>query len=322
MPSIQEDIDHSHIPMVMEIVIGSIDGLIFLHDGPDDRMVLWNVATREFRLLPVPYSIFPPYFSSFWHVFGFGLDILNNDYKFILIRSFWDEQMDNHYPFYVVALYTLGNDSWRYLDQGRIYWWAEAQVSGESLPRISREATAPWQALTDHGASDFSATATATDLLFVGFLNHTQSSEEVVSKRIRLSLEFNLQVRGSDETSYMLSKETCQSHKHKQHSPLIDFSIAGRTTGVHLQSLIWVMEEEGCWTKLFTFQPFPKVKRPLGFWKNQDLLCESNTSLLVLYKHDTNEPTNLGIHGGDTVGGLSVFSYKESLVSVKGPNED
>ncbi|CAK9182627.1 unnamed protein product [Ilex paraguariensis] len=132
----------------------------------------WNVATREFRLLPLPYSIFPPYFSSFWHVFGFGLDILTNNYKFILIRSFWDEQMNNPYPFYVVALYTL------------------------------------------------------------------------------------------------------------------------------------------------------EVMRPLGFWKNQDLLCESNTSLLVLYKRDTNEPTNLGIHGGDTYGGLSVFSYKESLVSVKGPNED
>ncbi|CAK9139517.1 unnamed protein product [Ilex paraguariensis] len=118
MPSIHDEIEYLHIPTTaMETGIGSIDGFFFLHNGHANNMVLWNPATREFRLLPASHSILPPYFSAIWHIFGFGLDTKANIYKFIWIRSFWDEQMDNPpYLPYVVAIYTLGSDSWRYLD--------------------------------------------------------------------------------------------------------------------------------------------------------------------------------------------------------------
>ncbi|CAK9166775.1 unnamed protein product [Ilex paraguariensis] len=113
MPSIHEEIDYLHIPPAMETGIGSIDGLFFLHNGLDDNMVLWNPTTREFRLLPAPHSILPPYFSTIWHTLGFGLDTLANIYKFIWIRSFW---MSKWITLTLVAIYTLGSDSWRYLD--------------------------------------------------------------------------------------------------------------------------------------------------------------------------------------------------------------
>ncbi|CAK9178693.1 unnamed protein product [Ilex paraguariensis] len=283
--SIHEEIDRLHIPMGMETVIGSIDSLFFLHNGLDDNMALWNPATREFRLLPVPHSIFPPYFSTIWHIFGFGLDTLTNNYKFIWIRSFWDEQTDNPYPSYVVALYTLGSDSWRY-------------ANPLELPNR-----------TIHN----SLCATYVNGAYYWISSKNDENHSVLS--FNMSSEMFREIQGPDHPKKTWGSITL-------YNECIAMFIC--QTDVVLQSIIdvWVMEEEGCWTKLLTVEPFPEVTRPLGFWKNENLLFESSTSQVVLYDNDTGETTDLGIHGDGTNSGLSVFSFKESLVSVEGQNED
>ncbi|THG15680.1 hypothetical protein TEA_021637 [Camellia sinensis var. sinensis] len=75
-------------------------------------------------------------------------------------------------------------------------------------------------------------------------------------------------------------------------------------TGVILHSTIdiWVIEEEGCWTKLITTNPFPEVFLPHGFWK-EELLFDSQTNELVLYNHEIHEMRNLEICGcGNALG--------------------
>ncbi|CAK9144929.1 unnamed protein product [Ilex paraguariensis] len=285
MPSIHEEIDYLHIPPAMETGIGSIDGLFFLHNGLDDNMALWNPATREFRLLPAPHSILPPYFSTIWHTFGYGLDNLANIYKFIWIRSFWDEQMDNPYPSFVVAIYTLGSDSWRYLDP-------------LELP---------------NRAIHSSLCATYVNGAYYWLSSENGENHSVLS--LNMTSEVFREIQGPDHRKKTWVNLTLYNN---------GIALFLCQTDMVLQFIIdiWVMKEEGCWTKLLIVKPFPEILRPLGFWKSEDLLLESGCLELVLYNHDTKETTGLGIYGFFTYCGLSIFSYKESLVSVKGQNED
>ncbi|THG07725.1 hypothetical protein TEA_026665 [Camellia sinensis var. sinensis] len=120
IPPLHEKLDHLQIPDCMGDVVGPIDGMFLVYtwysDG--DRMALWNPAMREFRRLNVLEPIFPPNFHAVVNVVGFGLDPLTRDYKIIWIRDFYeaigdelgDESGDDiDYPYYVVAVYTLGN---------------------------------------------------------------------------------------------------------------------------------------------------------------------------------------------------------------------
>ncbi|XP_059670669.1 F-box protein At5g62510-like [Cornus florida] len=52
---------------------------------------------------------------------------------------------------------------------------------------------------------------------------------------------------------------------------------------------IWVMKEEGFWTKQLTIGPLLDVDRPLGFWKNGEIFLGTKTSDLVLYNCNTQE---------------------------------
>ncbi|CAL5356446.1 unnamed protein product [Camellia sinensis] len=107
------------IPDPMRHVVGPIDDIFLVYtygysDG--NRMALWNPAMREFRLFHVLEPIFPPNFHVVVNVVGFGLDPLTRDYKIIWIRNFVERigdvsSDDIDYPCYVVALYTLGDDS-------------------------------------------------------------------------------------------------------------------------------------------------------------------------------------------------------------------
>ncbi|XP_059644241.1 putative F-box protein At3g16210 [Cornus florida] len=79
---------------------------------------------------------------------------------------------------------------------------------------------------------------------------------------------------------------------------------------------IWVMREEGCWTKLFTFEIIRGVDRPLGFWKNGQLFMESDDGFMTLYDPVTHEIKDLGTRfiADDPL------LYRESLVPIRGRN--
>ncbi|ESR38727.1 hypothetical protein CICLE_v10027518mg, partial [Citrus x clementina] len=101
-----------------EPVLGSFKGLycgIVFIEGINNRITLWNIATRESITLPKYRAILPQYTRIFRTNIGFGLDLKTKDYKVILIITLWDEKRDSSCAFSLVAVYTLCTNSWRNL---------------------------------------------------------------------------------------------------------------------------------------------------------------------------------------------------------------
>ncbi|KAK4737371.1 hypothetical protein R3W88_001068 [Solanum pinnatisectum] len=106
--------------------ISPCQGIIALMDNL--TTVLFNLSTRNYRLLPPrPLSIPPPFSHSIEYV-GFGLDTVANDYKVIRILDVY--RVDHGYPQDIeknIEVYDLDIDSWRELDHAdqnfpNIYW--------------------------------------------------------------------------------------------------------------------------------------------------------------------------------------------------------
>lgn len=91
--------------------IGLYNGILCLI-GQNNRIVLWNMATQESRILPKCKLAFPAYKNIEYTKFGFGLDPISNDYKLISITGLWDEVADFLYEFSHIAIYNLITDSW------------------------------------------------------------------------------------------------------------------------------------------------------------------------------------------------------------------
>ncbi|XP_049358803.1 F-box protein CPR1-like [Solanum verrucosum] len=89
----------------MTNLLGSLDGLFFLEReiNNDVLCALWNPATREVRDLLSAVGIkFESFFNSN-QVFGFGLDVLTNDYKVV----YYNCKNKN------ATVYSCSRDSWR-----------------------------------------------------------------------------------------------------------------------------------------------------------------------------------------------------------------
>jgi F-box interacting protein len=114
--------------------------------GPSDydRLVLWNPATRESKLLP-PFPRLPELYC-FSH-FGFGFDPKTNDYKVVRI-------MNLRFRHCRVQVYHLSTNSWRVLDSspnpsyfihsprfpsylnGVYYWWVRVRDEDRKVRRF------------------------------------------------------------------------------------------------------------------------------------------------------------------------------------------
>ncbi|XP_028083964.1 F-box/kelch-repeat protein At3g06240-like [Camellia sinensis] len=252
-------------------------------------MALWNPILREFNRIHVLEPIFPPNFHAVTNVVGFGLDPLTRDYKIIGIRDYvetiGDETYDLYYPYHVAAIYTLGKDSGRHFD----------------LVTIPKDRTV---------YNSLCATCINGAYYWLSGLDY--SEYRILSFDMRLE-EFR-KIEGPDHPEPKWGFLSL-------HNDSMGLFLC--QTGVILQSIIdiWVMEEEGCWTKLITTNPFLEVFLPRGFWK-EELLFESQTNELVLYNHETHEMRNLEIYGCGSALGLWAICYKESLVSVFGQNDE
>ncbi|KAM7477300.1 hypothetical protein LguiA_025513 [Lonicera macranthoides] len=69
-------------------IIGPVDGLFLLHNGYEgmlyyNKLALWNPATTELRLLPLPDFNFSRPGPHCVYVFGFVVDPLTNMYKVV-----------------------------------------------------------------------------------------------------------------------------------------------------------------------------------------------------------------------------------------------
>lgn len=107
-----------HDLSTQEPVLGSFKGLycgIAFIEGINNRITLWNIATRESITLPKYRVIIPRYTRTFRSKIGFGLDPKTGDYKVVLILTLWDEKRHSLCAFSLVAVYTLCTNSWRNL---------------------------------------------------------------------------------------------------------------------------------------------------------------------------------------------------------------
>ncbi|CAO2825002.1 unnamed protein product [Amaranthus hypochondriacus] len=78
---------------------------------------------------------------------------------------------------------------------------------------------------------------------------------------------------------------------------------------------IWTLNK-GCWSKTLNLGPFPDVRAPIGYWKDNILILQRDgDNLLLLNLEDTQELKDLGFQTLRWC--LGVFAYKESLVSVQ-----
>uniref|UniRef100_K4BT36 F-box associated beta-propeller type 3 domain-containing protein n=1 Tax=Solanum lycopersicum TaxID=4081 RepID=K4BT36_SOLLC len=85
---------------------------------------------------------------------------------------------------------------------------------------------------------------------------------------------------------------------------------------------VWVMKQEGNWSKVLTIQPHIDPHWPINIWDNNKMVFEIiETSQLVLYDPKIRRVTDLGFHLDPNIDGCWVFNYKESLVPIKKGND-
>ncbi|XP_075098924.1 F-box/kelch-repeat protein At3g44120-like [Nicotiana tabacum] len=110
-------------------IYGPIDGLFLLEKGhfaDNVRFAWWNPATKECSLIPRVEFELQERFQDCCRMVGIDLDRVNQDYKVVWLRTFWDEMTNDLYPKIFAALYSSKNDSWKYLEPNYSY---ECQLS-------------------------------------------------------------------------------------------------------------------------------------------------------------------------------------------------
>ncbi|KAM7480729.1 hypothetical protein LguiB_005312 [Lonicera macranthoides] len=292
-------------------IIGPVDGLFLLQNGCVgmlyyNKLALWNPATTELRLLPLPSFNFPRPGPPCVYVFGFGVDPSTNSYKVVWItKKQWilpDEMPEPPN----VAVYSLATNSWRpfnvasphineivhsnptYLN-GASYWLPDGVVStnGKRIRSIN-----------------------------------------IVSFDMRSDVFHDIRVPDNVANLDISSHDIRLVLHNDDYIALLVSNNINPPTYVVESIDIWVMEHKevgGCWTRLFTvgLGPHLQLQNPLGFWKNyNEIFFTTKTEKLVLYNSDTDQITHLGVQCDpdpyDYRNPLQIFNYNESLISVGG----
>jgi F-box interacting protein len=286
---IREYIGQLHVRLV-----GSVNGLVCLHDTYWHHVLIWNPATGETKVLPGNRLDYIPMDYCFGSTnVGFGFDAKTNDYKVIIVATTIHEV---HHPYLQLPLtswcqgevYSLNSNSWRRID--RIC----ADIHTDENCRTYTNGMFSWYGSCDKGYCLWSFDISNEVFLTTPLPDASDFEEKcgrasfVLNELVALAIYYVDTVLGS---------ETCFD--------------------------IWLLHEFGVeesWTKLITIGPLTQINRPLGFWKNEySLFLENTDRQLVLYDFSTQEMTDLHIDGIPS--SLQMLTYMESLVSVRGGNE-
>ncbi|KAL0350933.1 UNVERIFIED_CONTAM: F-box protein CPR1 [Sesamum radiatum] len=277
-----EEHDHLQMPLTVAALMGPLNG-VFCVVSISGHMALLNPAMRQFKPLPLVHPYVHPHLSSYDDLLGFGLDPSSGDYKLVSIQYFWNEEMDvPHYPS-LVSVYNSGSDSWRHFEDVDLV--NSSRCAYRSLCNTYLNGVYYW--LTEFND---------TDVAILAFDMSSEKFQEIQVPDCIKSKEGDLALY--DGSIALLS---CDLDK-------IDKCVD-----------VWVMKKEGFWTKILTVGPFQDIKWPLGFWKNSEVLLETGTSLLTLYNVYTQKLRTVEARRKENGFFIYwVFSYKESLVSLKG----
>jgi F-box interacting protein len=278
------------------LFLGSCNGLVCLRDDSALRVVLWNPATKETKVVPKSNL---PHFAPAGHKLGidgigFGFDAKTNDYKIVTLLSIYDPLTIHDHSMGKMAqseVYSLSADSWRKAD---IPPFSISPVYSSSVRGMNTytNGMASLEAYGDNRGNllsfdmsneVFLKTPMPDDVL----LDEFSDGADIFALNESIAMVVLVWDKGMSEICYD----------------------------------IWLLLEVGVkdsWTKLFSIGPFTDFQqpRPLGFWKNDAVLFENLDGQMVWYDPSTKEMTNLPIHGEPY--SLQLVTYMETLVSVNG----
>lgn len=250
---------------------------IFCLFGDDNRITLWNLATREYRTLPRCRAALPPYKILRYTNIGFGLDPTSNDRKLILIRSFWDGIEMCAYKYAHVALFSLPTNSWTRIKGNEwINYRVEHQYNGTYLDGVCY-----WLAYVEH-EDDY-------DHQFVlSFCIGDETFQEIERPAEISVLTMTFLGLCNNLLAYLVFSNPDKFME------------------------IWIRNGT-VWSRYLCVGPIPVVLWPLQFWKNDQFFIQSQNSELLLFDPSTQKLTDIGLR----YFGSSVYKYKESLISIK-----
>ena len=98
-------------------VLGPCNGILCLHGSSVSKkkyfhIILWNPATREYRVLPTSNFGFPPYKLARECYIGYGFDHKTKDYKVVQLLGF-RRRNDRKKDEVRAKVYSFNADSWR-----------------------------------------------------------------------------------------------------------------------------------------------------------------------------------------------------------------
>lgn len=280
-----EEPDYLRMPDTVASLMGPLNG-VFCKVNITGKMALLNPAMKEFKPLPLLHPKVEPHLSSYDSVLGFGLDVMSGDYKLVSLQYYWNEETDApHYPC-LVSVYTSGMDSWRHFEDVDLV--NSSHCAYRSLCNTYLNGFYYW--LMEFNDAD------------VAILAFDMSSD----KFREIKVPDSIKSKEGDLTVYgdSIALLSCDLDR-------IDKCVD-----------IWIMKKEGSWSKSLTVGPFLDIRWPLGFWKNDELLLETGSSTLTLYNVSTKKLRTVEARRKENGFFIYwVFSYKESLVSIKGEGE-
>ncbi|KAJ4713973.1 F-box protein [Melia azedarach] len=97
------------------MILGPFDGIFCLFESYS-FITLWNLATREYRVLPKCRATLRQNTIVNSSNVGFGLDPISNDFKLVLILTLFDKKRSVLCDFSHVVVYNLSTNSWRNLE--------------------------------------------------------------------------------------------------------------------------------------------------------------------------------------------------------------
>ncbi|KAF7806755.1 F-box/kelch-repeat protein [Senna tora] len=255
-------------------------------DSPDD-LILWNPATREFKVLPLPNHL-RPIMKSCKH--GFGVDPQKDDFKVVCIwmeNELPDHLRETNLP--LVEVYSLKSNSWKKI---RVTLPA-SNLRNSILNSSYLNGIYHW--LSNEGIVCF------------------DMSNEVFSK-MKLPRVF------VDQREFIFYGDLVVYNDCIAY--VLEYGIwkeLGRWIG-SFRTDVWVMNKHGVeesWDKCFSIGP--EMGHFQGFWKTGEILAAHDFyERLVCFNLDTQQPVmQFPVARGGPLR-IAIFKYVESVVPLSG----
>nr|XP_016480131.1 PREDICTED: F-box/kelch-repeat protein At3g06240-like isoform X1 [Nicotiana tabacum] len=262
-------------------IVGSCNGLLCVHFNRTSNIILWNPATSKYRFLESPDNSVSFYCDPFFPYIMLGFVPETDDFKVVKVPS----SSRKHNIDAKVWVYTLSSDSW------------EEMGAVNLLPKGG-------SAVNLNGC-----------LYWMSYNNSDNGRDIVTSFDLYKQVFGQIMVPNSESiTDFTVKKlvvlNGCLS--------MIIYSENGLNVD-HYE--VWMMNEQQgvSWTKRVDFSLFSKLARPVGSWRDSEILFGYPNGLsheLLSYNPFTKRAQSF--QRRSSVGGFKVINYVESLESVEG----